>query len=255
VCIDGVLTDAAQAQISVTDEGLLRGDGVFEVVRLYAGRAFALERHIERLGRSADGLRLPLDLDAMRSDVALVVDHVGAEDGLLRVLATRGGRRIVLHEQLPSLPETFALACITYAPVRLLDQIKSLSYGANMLASRLARERGADEALLVTPHGRVLECPTATFFAHIDGELRTPPLSDHVLDSITRAVVVEVTEVVETPITLDDLARVEEAFLASSVVEIAAVRRIETRELAVPGPLTQSIAELVAGRIRHDLTG
>ena len=69
VCIDGVLTDPADAVIPVTDEGLLRGDGVFEVIRVYAGRPFALDEHLARMTRSADGLRLPLDVDAVRADV------------------------------------------------------------------------------------------------------------------------------------------------------------------------------------------
>jgi branched-chain amino acid aminotransferase len=255
VCIDGVLMDAADARISVTDEGLLRGDGVFEVIRLYGGRPFALERHIERLGRSAAGLRLPLDLAAVRSDVQLALSSPDAPggDGLLRVLATRGGRRIAIHEPLPTLPAKFALGAVTYAPVRLLDEIKSLSYGANMLASRLARERGFDEALFVTPHGRVLECPTASFFAVIDGQLRTAPLSDHVLDSITRAVVLDAADVAEVPITLDDLRRADEAFIASSVVEIAPVARIETIELEAPGARTSAVATHVAQYIRSQL--
>ena len=83
------------------------------------------------------------------------------------------------------------LASITYSPTRILDGIKSLSYAANMLASRLAREQGFDEALLVTPHGRVLEAPTSSIFWVQDGDVLTPPLDDHILASITRAAVIE----------------------------------------------------------------
>ena len=91
-----------------------------------------------------------------------------------------------------------------------------------MLASRLARERGADDALLVTPHGRVLECPTASFFLVRDGEVWTAPLSDHVLDSITRRVVLAVADVREEPIDARRARRTrEEAFVASSVHEVA----------------------------------
>ena len=74
------------------------------------------------------------------------------------------GDRVVLLEELKDLPETLALAPITYSPTRVLDGIKSLSYASNMLASRLAKEQGADEALLITPHGRVLEGPTTALF-------------------------------------------------------------------------------------------
>ena len=83
-----------------------------------------------------------------------------------------------------------------YAPTRILDGVKSLSYGANMLATRLAKEQGAHEALLVTPHGRVLEAPTCSFFYSYDGAtLCTPPLSEHILDSITRRMILATTEV------------------------------------------------------------
>src|SRR5205085_4465009 len=116
----------------------------------------------------------------------------------LRMFVTRGGRRVALIETLPERPETLALKTLTYAPTRLMDGIKSLSYAANMLASRLAREDGADDALLVTPHGRVLEAPTSSFFYALGGdELFTPPLDDHILDSITRRHVIAVTDATE----------------------------------------------------------
>ena len=79
----------------------------------------------------------------------------------------------------------------------MLDGVKSLSYAANMLATRLAREQGADEALLVTPHGRVLEGPTTSLFYVLDGALYTPPLEDRILDSITRRALFAVTDVRE----------------------------------------------------------
>src|SRR4051812_35555980 len=91
--VDGVISDPAEARISVTDEGLLRGDGVFEVVRLYGGMPYAIEAHWTRMRRSADNLRLPLDVDALRADVEALLAHV-SDDAVLRVLVTRGGRRI-----------------------------------------------------------------------------------------------------------------------------------------------------------------
>src|SRR6185295_13632625 len=174
--LDGDVMPVVQATIPVTDEGLLRGDGVFEVVRLYGGRPYGLEEHLERMARSAATLRLPLDVDALRDDVEKLLEHTEPADGGLRLLVTRGGRRIGLIEDLPVIPDTVALATVTYTTTRVLDGVKSLSYAANMLASRVARERGADEALLVTPHGRVLEGPTTSFFYVLDGALYTPPL-------------------------------------------------------------------------------
>ncbi len=249
-CIDGVLSPVAQAQIPVADEGLVRGDGVFEVIRLYDGVPFALERHLARLASSAAGLRLALDIDAVRADIErLLAEPNPDSSGLLRVIATRGGRRIAMLEALPVLGESVALASVTYSPTRLLDGVKSLSYAANMLASRLARERGFDEALLVSPHGRVLECPTASFFVVVAGGIVTPPLSEHILDSITRGLVLELADVDERPITAGELASIDEAFIASSVAEVMSVRRIDERELPAPGPLTRDLASALRARI------
>ncbi len=252
-CIDGQLVPEAQAVIPVTDQGLLRGDGAFEVVRLYGGQPYALEAHLARLESSAAGLRLPLDSDAIRSDVAALLDARERGDVLVRMLVTRGGHRIVLIEPMPAMPPTLALEPITYTPVRLLDGIKSLSYGANMLASRLAREADADEALLVTPHGRVLECPTSSFFLVRDGEVLTAPLSDHVLDSITRRVVLAVAAVRDEPVALEALADAQEAFIASTPFEVSGVHRVGTHRYDAPGPRTREIAALVRERIASEL--
>jgi len=200
--------------ISVHDEGLLRGDGVFEVCRVYAGRVFALDEHLARMERSAANLRLPFDRRIGDDGLALVRTG-GALDCALRLVLTRGGRRLALLEPLRAHAPSIALATVTYAPTRILDGVKSLSYGANMLASRLAAERGGDDALLVTPHGRVLELPTSAVFYVLDGTLCTPPLDDHVLDSITRRLVLAGTEGArERPTTLDDLRAATEVFAA-----------------------------------------
>jgi branched-chain amino acid aminotransferase len=145
------------------------------------------------------------------------------------------------------------LASVTYAPPRILDGVKSLSYGGNMLATRLAKERGADEALLVTPHGRILEAPTSTFFWVRDGVLRTPPLEEHILDSITRRLVVEEMEVEQASAALDDLAGAQEAFLASTVREVQPVSAIDGRNLPVDGPVTARAAERVRARVEAAL--
>jgi len=249
--VDGVVCDPALAHIPVTDEGLLRGDGVFEVVRVYGGRPFAMDEHLRRMSNSAANLRLEIDLVALRSDAEAVLAEAGAVDAALRMLFTRGGRRIVLLEALKELPATLALALVTYSPTRIMDGVKSLSYAPNMLATRLARERGCDDALLVTPHGRVLEAPTCSFFYALDGDwLYTPPLEDHILDSITRRHVMAVTGAQERVATRDDLSAISEAFLASTLREVHPVARIEERELAAPGPLSRAAAEAVAERIR-----
>jgi branched-chain amino acid aminotransferase len=242
--IDGVLMDSAQAQISVTDEGLLRGDGVFEVIPLFGGRPFALDEHLKRMARSAASLRLALDIGAVRDDVAAILAGAAPVDATLRVLVTRGGRRIALIEPPIELPATQRLATITYAPTRVLDGIKSLSYAANMLATRLAQEQGADQALLVTPHGRVLEGPTTSFFYVLDGQLYTPPLSERILDSITRRLLISLSEAQERVTACNDLASISEAFLTSSSRPVQAVSAIDDIAIeAAPGPVSTEVAE------------
>jgi branched-chain amino acid aminotransferase len=253
--VDGALMLASAATIPATDEGLLRGDGAFEVIRVYEGRPFAFEEHLRRLNRSASNLRLSLDLEAVRSDAHRLLAHAGAgpDHDLLRIVVTRGGRRLLLTEPLPRTPERIALGSITYAPTRVLDGVKSLSYAANMLAGRLARERGFDEALLVTPHGRVLEAPTSSIFWIKDGEVLTPPLADHILASITRALVIDVCAARERECTLEDLDGADEAFLASTVREVQPIAAIDQRRFDGVGPVTSRVAEDVAAHIREEL--
>ena len=252
-CIDGQVVPAEQATIPATDEGLLRGDGVFEVLRLYGGRPFALADHLERMAASAANLRLDADLDSLRTDVDALLAQAGPVDGLLRLVLTRGGRRLALVEPLPVLPAAVRMGYVTYAPTRVLDSIKSLSYAANMLCTRMARERGFDEALLVTPHGRVLEGPTSSFFWVRDGVVRTPPLSDHILASITRARVIEVVGAVEESCTREDAEGADEAFLASTVREVMAISAVEDTALEPGGPLTTQAAQALRDRIQQEL--
>ena len=145
-------------------------------MRVYGGRPFALEDHFARLGRTCAGLRLEADLDALRADALALLEQAGEPESLLRLVVTRGGRRIAIAEPLPARPASARVATVTYAPTRVLNGLKTLSYAANMLAGRMATEQGFDEALFITPHGRVLEGPTWTFFWVRDGRLLTPPL-------------------------------------------------------------------------------
>jgi branched-chain amino acid aminotransferase len=262
--LDGRIAPAAETSIPVTDDGLLRGDGVFELIRLYDGRPFALAEHLDRLAASAANLRLALDRAAIEADVAGLLAAGGGDPAAacLRIVVTRGGRRLLLTEPLPAHPGAIRLATVTYAPPRLLDGVKSLSYAANMLAGRLARERGADEALLVTPHGRVLEAPTSSIFwvpAHpAGGTLRTPPLGDHILASITRSRVLDLVPTEERPCPLEELLAAEEAFLVSTTREVQPVASVDGQALPCGtggegGPRTREAAALLRARIAAEL--
>jgi branched-chain amino acid aminotransferase len=259
-CLDGQIAPAEQTYVPATDEGLLRGDGVFEVVRVYDGVPFALDAHLARIENSAANLRLPLPASEVlhQETLALIEERGGASfDGVVRILVTRGGRRLVMTEPLPgqSTSDSITLGTVTFSPTRVLDGIKSLSYGGNMLASRLARERGFDEALLVTPHGRVLEAPTSSiFWVEASGAVCTPPLDEHILASITRDRVLKLLDVDERPATLDDIYGASEAFLASTTREVQAVGAIEDHEFAgAPGEVTREAAQALRTHIEEEL--
>ncbi len=252
--LDGAIGPLAETRIPVTDEGLLRGDGGFEVARLYGGRPFAMDDHYARLQRTCNGLRLEFDLTALRAEVDALLEEAGPVEGLLRIVLTRGGRRLAMIEPLPQHQPVARVMTVPYAPNRILDGLKTLSYAGNMLAGRLAKEQGFDEALFVTPHGRVLEGPTWTFFWVDGGKLLTPPLEDRILNSITRARVMEETAAQEAVCTLDDVRAAEEAFIASSVREVLPIAAVDDIELpSAPGPVTQDARERLARRIEREL--
>ncbi len=252
--IDGAVAPVGDTLIPVSDDGFLRGDGGFEVLRVYGGRPFAIEDHFGRLARTCAGLRLEADLDALRAEALALVAQAGEPESLLRLVVTRGGRRIAIAEPLPARPPVARVVTVTYVPTRVLNGLKTLSYAANMLAGRLAKEQGGDEALFVSPHGRVLEGPTWTFFWVSAGRLQTPPLSDGILDSITRRRLVEECEVTEAVCTLDDVRAAEEAFIASSVREVMPIAAVDDIELpAAPGPVTDAAHAAFKQRVAREL--
>jgi branched-chain amino acid aminotransferase len=236
--VDGKITATGEATIALKDDGLYRGDGAFEVIRLYAGQPFALADHIDRLERSGTGIELSFDRTALEAEIAALLERAGAVDGQLRLIVTRGGRRIAATERIPAHAETVTVATITNSPTIILNRVKSLSYAANMEATRIAKARGADEAVLVQPDGTVLEPPTSTiFWASPDGQLRTPSLDNPILDSITRDRLVKALDVEEGIFEVEDLRGAGEAFLASTTREVQAVAAIDGRELPLaPGP-------------------
>jgi branched-chain amino acid aminotransferase len=262
-CLDGAVMPAAEATVPATDDGLLRGDGAFEVLRLYGGRPYALAAHLERLARSAANLRLPVDLAAVRADVATLLAAAGGQPdpGALRIVLTRGGRRLLLTESLHEHLPAIRLASVTYAPVRVLDGVKSLSYAANMLATRLAGEQDADEALLVSPHGRVLEAPTSSIFWVERGAVLTPPLEDRILASITRALAIELAGAQERSCTLEELLHADEAFLVSTTRELQPVAAVDGRPIGAGagdpgfdgGPVSRELAARLHARILAEL--
>ncbi|HSD24950.1 MAG TPA: aminotransferase class IV [Solirubrobacterales bacterium] len=255
--VDGRITERPEALIPAADDGLLRGDGVFEVIRLYAGRPFALGEHLDRMERSAAAIDLPLDRSAFESEIASLLAEFGDGDAQLRLVATRGGRRLAFTENLPpyATKERARVISVTYAPSVILNGVKSLSYAANMKAIRLAEAEGADDAVLVRPDGIVLEAPTSTvFWASSDGALRTPSLEVGILASITRDRLVRELDVEEGSFPLAELESASEAFIASTVREVQPISAVNETELPeCPGRWTQAAAEAFSAILDREL--
>ncbi len=238
--VDGVLCDAREATIPVYDDSLLRGDGAFEFVHCYAGRPFMLAEHFDRLARTCATIRLPYPRGQLEAEIVALLAWAGPIFAGMRIVLTRGGRRIVFLEPAPASPPA-QLAFVTDSPRLVLAGAKSLSYAGNMLAKRKAQERGLGEALLTTPDGHVMEAQQAAFFwVTAQGDLCTPPLSEGILDSITRRVIMKHLAVAERVCHTQDALAAQEAFLAGTAREIQPVRVIEGRVFDdSPGPVTQ----------------
>lgn len=253
--VDGQITSTAEATIGLKDDGLYRGDGAFEVIRLYGGKPFALVDHLDRLERSAAAIELSFDRGALEAEIEALLGEAGAVEGQLRLIVTRGGRRIAVTEPIPPHPETVRLATVTYSPTVILNGVKSLSYAANMQATRIAKGKGADEAVLIRPDGTVLEPPTsAVFWVSPEGELRTPALADGVLESITRDRMIKALHVETGTWHVDDLRSASEAFLASTTREIQPVSSVDGTDFpAAPGPRTREAQEAFAETLGREL--
>ena len=255
--VDGRITPVSEATVSITDDGFLRGDGAFEMLKLYSGKPFALADHLDRLDRSAAGIFLEYDRPAFEREITALIAEQGPHDTALRLVLSRGGRRIAIVEALPAFEHGLTLSSVRYQPTIVLTGLKTLSYGGNMRSTRLAQRDGADDALWVNPEGEILEAPTSTlFWVDSEGNLHTPELAAGVLASITRERIMRLVPVTEDEgVKLTDVLSASEVFLASSLREVQGVSALDGLEFACPGPVTARIADLLQERIEAELTG
>ena len=253
--IDGAIGPAEGAMIPATDDGLLRGDGAFEVIRLYEGRPYALGDHLDRIERSAGAIELPVDRAALEHEIGDLLGEFGARDGALRIVLTRGAKRLLFCETLPEWDETIAVATVTFAPSVILTGVKSISYAANMQSTRIAQGKGAEEAILVRPDGVVLEAPTSSiFWVSVEGGLLTPAIDTGILESITRHRLCRELHVEEGDWSIDELRGCREAFLASTTREVQAISSIDGRDLPeAPGPRTIEARDAFARVLESEL--
>lgn len=264
VLINGAPSDG---RIPVTDSTVLRGDGCFEVLRAYDGRVFGMAEHLDRLARSAAALQISLP---ERDDLVTWVEKTATAlvNGAVRVVVSRGSA-VPGHDS-PSNVIVFGHTWdAELGPARLktvvapwhaagvewqLAGAKLTSYAPNMSASRVARDAGYDDALLLTTEGVVLEGPTFSVGWVVNGVVETPGLELGILDSITRRSMLRVAdqsglEVVEGTW---NVARLEEA---SEVMAISTLREVQPVVVVdgqhwEPGPITE-----ILGKGFTELTG
>ncbi len=253
--IDGAVVDPADAVLRL-DDGLVRGDAVFEGLRAYAGRVRTPGRHLDRLARSAAAIGMDLDRVAVEADLATVEARLGDVDVGVRIIVTRGGQRVLRDEPLPATGAPWTLAPVAHRITPLLSASKTVSYAANMQANRVAAAAGADQALLVrADDDAVLEGPTFSVGWVVGEELRFPPLAHGILDSITRRLVFECVEGVrEVDARVGDLAEVDGLLVVSTVTESVPVAALVGVGAYDPeGRRIREIRAALAERVRSDV--
>jgi branched-chain amino acid aminotransferase len=255
--LDGAVMPVGEARIPITDDGLIRGDGAFEMMKLYDNRPFALSDHLDRMERSAEGIFLEWDRATFEREIAALLEANRQKDGELRLVLTRGGRRLAIVEPPHAFEHGLSLSTVRYEPTVVLTGLKTLSYAANMNATRLARRDGADEALLVRADGTVLEAPTSTiFWVDPSGTIHTPEIAAGILASITRDRIMKVVPVEESDrYQLSDVLAASEVFLASSLREVQGVSSLDGLDFTCPGPATKRVEGLLFERIQAELAG
>jgi len=280
VWLNGDLVDRAEAKISVFDHGVLYGDGVFEGIRSYAGKAFRLEAHVRRLYDSARGIRLaiPMTPEALAKAITDTLEANGLQDSYIRVVVTRGAGTLGLDPNRCEHPTVFiicdkitlypqelyenGLEVITAATMRnhpnaVNPRLKSLNYLNNILAKIEAIDAGTLEAVMLNHLGYVAECTGDNLFIVRDEVVFTPPIAAGILEGITRDEILDIARgqgiaVREENLTRQDLYVADECFLTGSAAEVVPVVRIDKRPIGdgVPGPMTKRLAEEFRRRTR-----
>jgi len=271
VYIDGQFYPESEAKISVFDHGLLYGDGVFEGIRFYNGRVFELDRHLDRLYKSARVLLLtiPLTPSEMKTKVLETIRANELRDGYVRLIVTRGVGNLGLAPDRCKNPSIIIIAStISLYPEEMYENglevvtastrrnssaamppaVKSLNYLNNILAKIEAAQAGCVEALMLNEAGYIAECTGDNVFVVRHGRIATPPVSAGSLWGITREVVMRLAResgyIVEEPeLTRYDVFTADECFLTGTAAEVIPLVKLDSRPIGdgKPGPITREL--------------
>jgi branched-chain amino acid aminotransferase len=280
IWLDGKWHERATATVSVYDHGLLYGDGVFEGIRVYGGKIFRLEEHLDRLYDSAKAiwLTIPMPKAEMAGITREAVRRSGIAEAYIRHVVTRGPgdlgldpRKcpkpsvIIIVDTIKLWPEQVyetglnVMTAGTPIPHResLSPRVKSLNYLAHILAKIEGIHAGADEVLMLESSGHVAEGSGQNLFVVKDGKLRTPPVNAGILKGVTRDVVIELAqqagyEVEETIINRYDVYTADEAFFTGTASEIVGIRQVDGRVIGIgkSGPVTRDLRSRFQALVR-----
>jgi 4-amino-4-deoxychorismate lyase len=262
------LIEPHEPAVRADDEALLRGRAAFETLKIYAGRPFRLDAHLDRLVTSAEVMGLPA-VERRRLEVltGLVLPKAAQGDAVLRLVWTAGPQGgppsgLALLSELPDWIEdvrTRGALAVSLLGVRavvpwLLPGVKSTSYAVNMAADAEAKRRGADEAILVDGDGIVLEGSVTNVWWRSGKTLRTPSLDLGILAGVTRQTLIELAApcgyaVDEGAFPLADVLAADEAFTSSSVREVLPIAELDGRRFdlgAAAAVLQQALRERAA---------
>lgn len=244
--------------VPVTDHGLVVGDGVFEALKITAAGPFAVQRHLNRMSRSAKTMELPApDHAVVRAAVEAVCANQAWEFGRIRITYTGGlgplgsaaaygpPTLVVIAE--PAEPPAPAVSIVT-APWRrnengALTGVKSTSYAENVRGLAYAHARDASETIFLNTTGDVSEGTGTNVFCVFGNRVVTPPLAAGCLAGITREVLLEWCDIVEEDFTLAQAAEADEVFITSSLRDVQGVSRWDAVDYPAPGPKTAEITE------------
>jgi branched-chain amino acid aminotransferase len=243
--------------VPVTDHGLVVGDGVFEALKITSAGPFAVQRHLDRLSRSANALELPRpDHAVVRAAIEAVCADQAWEFGKIRITYTGGlgplGSQaaygpptlVVIAE--PTDPPAPAVSVVT-APWRrnengALTGVKSTSYAENVRGLAYAYARDASETIFLNTTGDVSEGTGTNIFCVFGNRVVTPPLAAGCLAGITRALLLEWCDILEEDFTLAEAAEADEVFITSSLRDVQGVTHWDGVDYPAPGPKTAEIA-------------
>lgn len=274
VYINGKFYNKEDAKVSVFDHGFLYGDGIFEGIRLYSGNVFKLDRHIDRLFRSAKAimLEMPYTKQEVIEAVCASCRENKLTNGYIRLVVSRGmgalglsprtcsnPQMVIIADEIQLYPDELyqkGLKAITVPTRRnssaaLPPMVKSLNYLNNILAKIEAQNLGYQECLLLNNEGYVAECSGDNVFVVYDGKVFTPPTACGSLSGMTRETVMEVTkdlgyELVEKPLTRYDIWTADECFLTGTAAKLIPLVELDGRSIGdgKPGKVTK---DLLAG--------